>query len=197
MPYETPFRIALLLALVVFVTIRVTYRVKLHTPRRPLSASQDIPAIRLFLGVLGILGFGPPVWLINPNWLGAAAIGLPDWARWSGAGMAVAGLALLAWAHQTLGANFNTLLTLQTQHQLITTGPYRWVRHPMYSAIVLWELGVALITANALVVALPLAFALFFILRVAPEEAMMAKAFGDPYQSYRQRTGRFVPRLLP
>ena len=195
MANETPFRITVAVALITFVVVRMYFQVKLRTPRRSLADSRDGLATRLLLPILGLVSLSPLVWLIRPDWLSGAAVPLPDWLRWGGVLAAVAGVTLLAWAHQALGANFSTMLTLQSRHQLISSGPYRFVRHPMYSAILLWDLGVALMAANAVVFALPLMFALFFALRVAPEERLMADAFGDTFYSYCQRTGRFVPRI--
>lgn len=192
---ETPFRAAGVLIVVAFLVIRAYYRIQTRTLRHPLDSSRDIRAMRLFLPVLGILGLSLLMWLLNPGWLRAAAVPLPSRARWGGAGLAAGGLALLAWAHQTLGANFSGALKLQAEHQLITGGPYRWVRHPIYTAIVMVAAGIGLVTANRLVLALPLAFAVFFVVRAPREEAMLVSAFGDQYQAYQQRTGRFVPRL--
>lgn len=194
MDNELGLRVAMLLILVVFLAIRGYYRLKTRTLRHQVEGSQDRRAMRLFLPVVGLLGLGLLIWLINPDWLRAAAVHLPAWARWSGAGLAVAGLALLAWAHQTLGLNFSGALKLQAGHQLVTQGPYHWVRHPIYTAIVLVTAGLGVMSANGLVLALPLAFAIFFARRAPREEAMLANAFGEPYQAYRQRTGRFVPR---
>ena len=195
MANETSFRAAAALVVVAFLAIRLYFRVQTRTLRHPLDGSQDLRAMRLFLPVLGILGLSLLVWLTNPGWLQATALWLPAWARWSGAGLAVAGLVLLAWAHQTLGTRFSGALKLQAQHQLITHGPYQWVRHPIYTAIMLVAAGIGLISANGLILALPLAFAVFFVLRVPREEAMLTSAFGGQYQAYQQRTGRFIPRL--
>ena len=192
---DTPFRAAVLLIVVAFLTIWLIYRLQTRTLRDPVDASQDVRAMRYFLLVLGVLGVGLLLWLINPGWLRATAVGLPAWARWSGALVAVAGLVLLTWAHQTLGANFSGALKLQAEHQMVTRGPYRWVRHPIYSAIVMVAAGIGLLTGNGLILALPLAFAVFFVLRAPREEAMMASGFGEQYRAYHQRTGRFLPRL--
>ena len=195
MAHESSYRAAAAVVVVTFLAIRLYFRVQTRTLRHPLDASRDIRAMRLFLPVLGFLGFGLLIWLINPGWLRAAALGLPAWVRWSGLGLAAAGLALLAWSHQALGANFSGALKLQAEHQLVMEGPYRWVRHPIYTAILLVAAGVGLLSANGLVLALALAFAVFFFVRVPREEAMMVGAFGAEYQAYQQRTGRFLPRL--
>ena len=77
-----------------------------------------------------------------------SAVSLPAWIRWAGFVLALAAAALLTWTHHVLGKNYSPKLEIREQHRLITTGPYRWVRHPMYGAIFFWTAGVALITAK-------------------------------------------------
>ena len=73
------------------------------------------------------------VWLIRPQWIGMAALPFPNWLRASGVAIGFANLPLLWWIEATLGKNFNTTLHIREGHTLVTDGPYRWVRHPMYS----------------------------------------------------------------
>lgn len=196
MPNEAPFQIGLLLSVGAFLAVRAYYRRKTETLRLHLSSSRDSNMMRMFLLILSILLLGMLIWLINPDWMKWSAIALPGWVRWIGGGIVAAGLALLIWTHQTLGASFSGNLEIREQHQLVKTGPYRWVRHPMYSAIFLWATGLSLIAANWFVCLIPLAFALFFIVRVPTEEKMMLEGFGDEYRAYIKRTGRFLPRVI-
>src|SRR5688500_13896318 len=82
---------------------------------------------------------GPPMglvillYLFRPRVLAWAAVPLWPEFRWLGVGLMMASGLLLVWVHQSLGRNFNTTLVLRRDHELITKGPYRWVRHPMYS----------------------------------------------------------------
>lgn len=149
----------------------------------------------MFLLVLRVFLVGVLVWLINPAWMSWAALALPEWLRWVGAGVVGIALALLIWAHQTLSVSFSGNLEIREQHKLVTTGPYQWIRHPIYTAVGLWSLGLALITANWFVAFLPIAFAVFFWLRVPLEEKMMLEAFGNEYREYIGRTARFLPSL--
>lgn len=195
MPNETPFQVTLLLSVAAFLAIRMYYRLKTGTLHLNLASSRDRKVMSQFLPILGSLFLGLFVWLVNPNWMNWFALDLPNWARWSGAAAVVVALALLTWVHQTLSANFSGNLEIRERHKLVTSGPYRRVRHPMYSAIVLWATGLSLITANWFVGFLPIAFALFFIRRAPDEERMMVEAFGDEYRNYMQRSGRFWPRI--
>jgi protein-S-isoprenylcysteine O-methyltransferase Ste14 len=146
----------------------------------------------LGLGYVGAL----LVYVFFPSILAWAAFPLPSWLRWIGAGVTAAALLLLAWVQWSLGKNFNTTLHLREGHTLVVSGPYRWVRHPMYTALFLLGVGFLLLTANAFVgVPLLVALPVIVIQRIGKEETMMVEQFGNEYRSYMQRTGRFLPRL--
>lgn len=108
--------------------------------------------------------------------------------------LALAGSALFAWVTVALGRHFSTSLHLREGHRLVTAGPYRWVRHPMYLAYQLAWLGFLLVTGNGFAILGIMAFVLAMAVRVGREEAMMAEAFGEDWQAYCRRTGRFIPR---
>lgn len=145
---------------------------------------------------------GPPwgaillLYLFRPSTLSDFALPLWPAVRWFGVGLLAASLVLLGWVHFALGRNFNTTLVLRTEHELITKGPYRWVRHPMYSSFVVLLLGMFLVSGNVL---LGVTSGLFLIallwLRTPLEEAQLMERFGAAYGEYRQRTGLLWPRL--
>src|SRR4051812_33864192 len=104
------------------------------------------------------------------------------------------GLWLFERSHADLGTNWSITLEVREQHQLVTRGIYRHVRHPMYLSLLLYSVGQALVLPNG--VAGPsygVAFGLLFGLRVGPEERMMLEEFGADYEAYRARTKRLVP----
>jgi protein-S-isoprenylcysteine O-methyltransferase Ste14 len=135
------------------------------------------------------------LYAINPAWLSASVLPLPAWLRWLGAGLGLAGLILLVWVQHTLGSRWSTNLQLGEEHTLITVGPYRWARHPMYTALFSFFAGLALLSASWLVVPLAAVGILVLYARIGKEETMMTERFGDEYRDYMQRTGRFLPRL--
>jgi protein-S-isoprenylcysteine O-methyltransferase Ste14 len=104
-------------------------------------------------------------------------------------------LAFLAWVHQTLREYWSTVLQLRQSHRLITSGPYRHIRHPMYSALTLCFLSLAFVSAAWPLLILVLGIVPFFYRVTIKEEEMLIGQFGDEYREYRKRTGRFVPRL--
>ena len=136
------------------------------------------------------------LWLVAPATLSAADLPIPSALRMLGFGIALGALGLLWWVHASLGAEFSPRLELRDDHTLIQHGPYRWVRHPMYTTGFLLIVGYGLLAANGVVLGLPLlALLLLVVLRLPDEEAMLARRFGADFDAHRRRTGRFVPRL--
>lgn len=146
---------------------------------------------------LYLLGYLLLVLYFLTPWLDFAHLPFPAWLRWSGAGVTALGIGFFGWAHQALGNNWTIVLALSGQHQLVTSGPYRWIRHPMYTGFFIIGIGFLLLSANWLVGLLYLGSLLvMYLARVRAEEEMMIGRFGDEYRRYMQRTGRLLPRLF-
>jgi len=99
--------------------------------------------------------------------------------------------------HRALGRNFAASLHLRTEgHRLVTSGPYRWVRNPMYTSIYIIVISFFLVSANWLIGLAWLAgYTALMISRVPKEETLMKQQFGDEYGAWAARTGRFLPRI--
>jgi protein-S-isoprenylcysteine O-methyltransferase Ste14 len=103
---------------------------------------------------------------------------------------------LLWWVQASLGTNFSQKLEILENHQLITDGPYKYVRHPMYSQFLLWVVFQGLLLANSFVLVLGIAAWVFFCcVRVPPEEKIMRKKFGKEYDQYALKTGCLFPKI--
>lgn len=115
-----------------------------------------------------------------------------------GAGLAltIAGLAFSVWARLYLGTNWSASVQIKTDHQLVRSGPYRFVRHPIYTGILTGFFGSALALDQwrGLFAFLIVLIALVYKLRL--EERWMAETFGDAYADYRRHTGALVPYLF-
>lgn len=108
--------------------------------------------------------------------------------------MAVVALLWFIWIHRSLGNNLSLKISIKEEQELVTGGPYRWVRHPMYSAFYLLHLAVFFLTANWFIgVTWLVGLTVIILLRVKREEAMLLAKFGNKYSAYMERTGRFVP----
>jgi len=112
----------------------------------------------------------------------------PDWLRWSGCALGITSVGLFAWAHAILGRFWSPYLQLRPSHQLITSGPYARIRHPIYCAIVGWLMSLGLVAANWTPFVFAALAALHFLLKIQREEKMMVEQFGDEYREYMKRT---------
>jgi protein-S-isoprenylcysteine O-methyltransferase Ste14 len=134
------------------------------------------------------------LYAVNPSWLRVLSVPFPDWMRWAGVALGVVSLAVHAWSRATLGKEWSSHLRIGQQHHLVTTGPYAWIRHPIYAALLSFLASMALITANWLFFALFVFSMVDLTLRIPREEEMMVARFGDEYKAYKQRTGSLFPR---
>lgn len=153
-----------------------------------------IDAMILFLcGLAWLAAF--VMYLFFPAQISCCRFGLPDWLRWAAAAPALAALALLGWADHCLGSNLSVTLQIKDDHSLITSGPYRWIRHPAYASALLFSGAVFLVSANWLVGACLLGgMTILVASRIPREERMMIGRFGDRYRQYIKRTGGLLPR---
>jgi protein-S-isoprenylcysteine O-methyltransferase Ste14 len=121
---------------------------------------------------------------------------VPGWLRWVGVGVALAGFVLLEWSQRTLGPSWSDSPRLLAGQALVSSGPYRWVRHPIYAAFLLILGSILPVSGNVALGGLWLAMTAIDIAeRMAIEEALMLERFGDEYQRYIRRTGRLLPRF--
>jgi protein-S-isoprenylcysteine O-methyltransferase Ste14 len=110
--------------------------------------------------------------------------------------LGLASLPLIWWVQWALDINFSTTLHVRDKHTLVRHGPYRWVRHPMYTALYIHLLAILLLTANWFVGGMFLLMQTIIIaLRLRNEEAAMVEKFGNEYREYMKHTGRFLPKL--
>jgi protein-S-isoprenylcysteine O-methyltransferase Ste14 len=149
----------------------------------------------LYLTFIGM--FVLPILYLSTSWLSFADYILPDWLGWLGAPIfAIAGW-LLWRSHADLGRNWSGRVEIKEGQTLATQGVYRTVRHPMYSAHLLWGIAQALLLQNWL------AGVFFFVsqlalyaYRIPREEQIMLDNFGQAYREHMSRTGRLLPRLV-
>lgn len=158
---------------------------------------KETPLNMVLRGLLGLSYIAMLcVYAVYPRFLSGAIFPLPEWLRWAGCGLGLISVGLLGWVHWALAKNFSTTLHIREGHTLVTHGPYRWVRHPMYTVLVLFFLGLLLISANWMVgIPALIALPLILVKRLGSEEALMIEQFGSDYREYMKRTGRFLPRL--
>ena len=136
------------------------------------------------------------IYVIQPEYLDAFSIPLPVWLRGFGIVLGLLSLIFMGWTHTSLGDNYAVELKVKENHHLIQKGPYRFVRHPMYTATFMAALSCALISANLLLIAGTAIIAVLYITRIGYEEKALEAAFGIKYTRYKQTvTHRFIPGL--
>lgn len=115
---------------------------------------------------------------------------------WIGTAILAAGLGFSVWARRRLGGNWSGTVTVKEDHELIRTGPYRWVRHPIYAGILAGFLGTAIALGEwrgLIAVALCL---YAFLRKIRLEERWMAETFRDGYAAYRAEVKALIPFVL-
>jgi protein-S-isoprenylcysteine O-methyltransferase Ste14 len=116
--------------------------------------------------------------------------------RWVAILIGCLGTAGEIWAAVSLGASYSPLLRVAEERVVVTAGPYRWIRHPLYAFWIPVMTGWGLAARNwFILVSGTVLILVLIVVRVPREEAMMVEGFGESYRQYMSRTGRFVPRL--
>ena len=134
-------------------------------------------------------------YLTNPDWVAWARVDLPVWLRWLGALGGIASIPAGYWVFHSLGLNVSPTQATREGHKLVTHGPYRWVRHPLYTVGILYWLSIILLTGMWWLALGLLPAGAFLLWRTPREEAKLIETFGDEYRLYMKRTGRHLPRV--
>jgi protein-S-isoprenylcysteine O-methyltransferase Ste14 len=111
---------------------------------------------------------------------------------WAAAVLSVIGVGFAIWARVHLGRNWSPRPAVKEHHELITTGPYAYVRHPIYTGLILMALGMAL-TGSIWGIGVFIIASFTLILRIGKEEKIMLELFPNEYSEYQKRTKRLVP----
>ena len=114
----------------------------------------------------------------------------------TGAAITVIGLAIAIWARFTIGKNWSGQVTFKKDHELITRGPYKFVRHPIYTGLLTMMLGALLYFGSLLVLLLFISSAIGFAFKFKQEEKVMIKHFGKRYQDYMKRKIDFILSII-
>lgn len=190
---ELFFKIAFVSLFVIYILIRVPFDKKYKQEVILKRGNSSVERFLLLLMSFGLLLI-PLFWLFTP-FLDRFSMGFPDWLRLLGVALSVASLFYFRWIHKALGANWSPTLEIRKGHQLIKSGPYKTIRHPMYAQIFLWTTAQVLIVSNLLAgFSGIIAFMILYKVRVPHEEKMLAETFGDEYIQYIKQTGRIFPK---
>jgi protein-S-isoprenylcysteine O-methyltransferase Ste14 len=142
-----------------------------------------------------ILWLSPLIYLINPKWMAWSKIGLPDEVRWLGVGIGVLCVAGIYWLFSSIGSGITPTSATRKNHILVTGGPYRWIRHPLYTIGSSVFVSFGMMADNWFIAALGILTFILMAIRTPKEEANLVEKFGEEYREYMKTTGRFLPYL--
>lgn len=137
--------------------------------------------------------FARGIW---PRWLQLRFVQDSQFVLWLGLAVTFLGIAFAVWARFWIGRNWSGIVTVKENHELIQTGPYSLVRHPIYSGFLLAFLGTALIQGEARAL---LGFPLVVLgwgMKLRMEERFMTQQFGNTYEDYKRRVKALVPFVV-
>lgn len=181
---------------VAIVLLVMRYRLRAQAGER-YDLGQEGMAIAVPLRAIGLgLWLYLPLYVLLPGPMSWSTFSLPAWLRV--AAFTFAALAVppfVHWAQSSLGDNVSTTVITKEDHELVTHGPYRYIRHPLYVAGALFFTALALAAQSWFLLLLIAIGGAVLYARTSKEEAELLKRFGNEYRDYMQSTGRFFPRL--
>lgn len=194
---ENYFRILAALILCTGMGISIYYRRKADRDTgEKIPRNVDGSAMMTVIKIGGlILWLSPFVYLINPAWMAWSTVDLPEWARWLGVGLGIFCVLGIYWLFSSIGSGITPTSATRKEHVLVTSGPYRWVRHPLYTVAFTLFVAFGLMAANWFIAALGVLAFVAMAKRTPKEEANLIEKFGDEYREYMKRTGRFFPLI--
>jgi len=197
MSTEVIFRILAFLLIGGAVAISGTFRRRADRADQKMDFKAENPWLLKLRGIAALTFYlGMLVYLIYPPLIAWAAI--PAWPlalRWLGLALMALMLPLLYWMFASLGKNITPTVKTRSGHELVTDGPYRYIRHPLYTFGSLFFFGFCLLAGNALLLVSAVIALSALSARTPFEEQMLIERFGDQYKEYMKRTGRYFPKL--
>ena len=142
-----------------------------------------------------MLWLSPLVYLISPAWMAWSKIGLPELVRWLGVGFGILCVLGIYWLFSSIGSGISPTSATRKEHKLVTSGPYRWVRHPLYTVGSSLFIAFGMMADNWFIALLGILAFIGMAIRTPKEEANLIEKFGDEYREYMKHTGRFLPRF--
>jgi protein-S-isoprenylcysteine O-methyltransferase Ste14 len=173
-----------------FPHIKVSRKTKIA--KSQVDLSERVGLILAFLGGM----FLPLIYLFSPLF-SFADYAVPPVMGWTGAFICLPAIWLFLRSHKDLGRQWSPKLELREEHELITTGVYEYIRHPMYTSAFLAGLAQLLLIGNWLVgPSYLVGFGILYFSRIQREEDFMAEQFGAEYRAYENRTSRLISKAF-
>ena len=194
---ENIFRILAAIIFLTGISISIYFRSKADRDTGERVSWKDegiVMILALRLGGL-LLWFSMLGYLIYPPLLAWSKVGLPEWARWLGAGLGITCVFLIYWMFSSIGTGITPTVATRSEHKLVTKGPYRWIRHPLYTFGTTLFLSFALMADSWFIAVMAVLAIVLLAMRLPNEEAHLIEKFGDEYREYIKHTGKFLPKF--
>ena len=149
---------------------------------------QSIVTALIIILLFGVLFFLP---LADRHSIGVMSYGQP--VRWSGLALIALGFALIFWSGVKLGRMYSAEVTIQQNHELITSDLFQYIRHPRYLGAIMLSLGLPLLFRSWIVLTLFIPFLIVMLLRIRDEEAVLSEEFGHDWEQYSKHSWRLIP----
>ena len=190
---EIIYKIIFVFFLILMIFIRMPHNMRYKKTEIYLSKKEKRE--KLLVALNGISMMLVPLIYVFTGWLDFFKMNLPDWIRIIGIVIIFLGLIFFWWIHKTLGENWSPVLEIRKGHKLIIKGPYKYVRHPMYTLFYIFAIGLLLLVSNWFVGLFALlSWHLLYVIRISSEEKMMLEQFGIEWEKYCKRaTKKLVP----
>lgn len=194
---EIVFRIIMGISFLFLLGIRIYYQRKvLRDDKKFAIQENNLSLVAGSIAALTSLTFGAEYLFFQGRFKFTYILEYPGWLRWLGVVFLAVGVALLWWAHFHLDRSFYSLVASKEDQKLVTSGPYRWILHPIYTAYLLTYISGGLAASNLVLTFVPVFFfSLMIINRIPREEALMREEFGQDYIDLVKKTGRLLPKL--
>lgn len=195
---EILFRISAAIVLFGSSAISIYYRRKANLDTgETVSTKEENKIVFLTIRFAALAAFiGMLTYIIEPSKMSWSKIGSPETMRWIGIGIGLICVWLCYWVFSSIGKGISTTVAIRHEAKLITSGPYRWVRHPLY-IVGLGTFGsIGIIADSWFITGLIFVVFVMLIIRTQDEEEHLIAKFGDEYREYMKRTGRFLPKLF-
>jgi protein-S-isoprenylcysteine O-methyltransferase Ste14 len=198
MDIELIFRPIFLIVLVLTFSISAYFRKQARDSGEVIERREEGSAVLVLRMVLALpLLLSLILYIVYPQAMDWAKILLPLWLRALAAVVAILCVPLIYWVFRSIGDNISETVLTKSDHQLVTEGPYRWVRHPLYASALLLLLSLSLVASNWFLLGyVVLALVVFRLLVIPAEEERLIEAFGEAYQEYQGHTGALAPKIF-
>ena len=198
MSADTLFRSVTAILMAMMIGISIHFRHRADRTGGRVGRHEEPAPVRIGLSLSGLLGFGGLLaYFFWPSLLAPTMLAVPVGVRWIGVALLATSTLATYWIFRSLGSNVTRTVLTRDGATLVTSGPYRFVRHPLYTNGALAFTALSLATTSwwfAASVALGMAL---LAVRTRQEEAHLSARFGAAWSDYAATTGRFLPRLRP